>query len=200
MPSEPAAQDPHRTPDPKHIRALAHPLRVRILDLLAERGPLTATEVSEHVNESPTNCAFHLRTLARYGYVEDAGGGTGRQRPWRHVDRDVFWSPVGADRETRDAIAAAQAVQDEVQRGRRTAWLRRASTAPTAWREAAFEMQFDTTLTPAELTEVSRVLRATVFEVIGRRSGPQDQRARIQLSLLGFPTSEELGEATPVGS
>lgn len=184
----------HLNPDPQHIRALAHPLRIRILDLLSEHGPLTATEISEHVNESPTNCAFHLRTLARYGYVEDAGGGTGRQRPWRHVDREISWDPTRADAETRAAISAAQAVQDEVHRGRRSAWLRREPIAPTAWREAAFEMQFDATLTPAELSEVATAVRSAVFEAIGRRTGPQDHRARVQLSVLGFPISESLEE------
>jgi DNA-binding transcriptional ArsR family regulator len=51
--------------DARTIRALAHPLRLRMLDLLAERGPLTATRLSEYVGESPANCSFHLRTLAR---------------------------------------------------------------------------------------------------------------------------------------
>lgn len=192
MPTSAPVCAQHHNPDPKHIRALAHPLRVRILDLLSEHGPLTATQISEHVNESPTNCAFHLRTLARYGYVEDAGGGTGRQRPWRHVDREVFWDPTTADAETRAAISAAQAVQDEVHRGRRSAWLRREPTAPTEWREAAFEMQFDATLTATELTEVATAVRTAVFEAIGRRTGPQDHRARVQLSVLGFPVSESL--------
>ena len=37
------------------------------------------------LGESPANCAFHLRTLAKYGFVEEAGGGRGRERPWRQT-------------------------------------------------------------------------------------------------------------------
>jgi predicted transcriptional regulator len=69
--------------DPKAIRALAHPVRWALLDALDQAGTLTATQASEMLGESPANCAFHLRTLAKYGYVEEAGGGRGRERPWR---------------------------------------------------------------------------------------------------------------------
>ena len=69
--------------DPKAIRALAHPVRWALLEALGQAGTLTATQASEMLGESPANCAFHLRTLAKYGFVEEAGGGRGRERPWR---------------------------------------------------------------------------------------------------------------------
>jgi hypothetical protein len=61
------------------IRALAHPTRLTLLQLLLVRGPLTATEAGGVLGESPASASFHLRTLARYGYVEvvDAGAGSG---------------------------------------------------------------------------------------------------------------------------
>jgi predicted transcriptional regulator len=58
--------------DPKAMRALAHPLRWALLEALTHAGTLTATQASEMLGESPTNCAFHLRTLAKYGFVEEA--------------------------------------------------------------------------------------------------------------------------------
>ncbi|MEV4626001.1 helix-turn-helix domain-containing protein [Micromonospora sp. NPDC049523] len=79
--------------DPRMLRAMAHPLRLRILDAVALFGPATATEISEQVGESPANCSWHLRQLARYGFVEEAGGGTGRQRPWRIVLQRYRWGP-----------------------------------------------------------------------------------------------------------
>ena len=69
--------------DPRAMRALAHPVRLGLIELLSHTGTLTATQASEVLGESPANCAFHLRTLARYGFVEEAGGGRGRERPWR---------------------------------------------------------------------------------------------------------------------
>ena len=55
--------------DPKAMRALAHPLRWALLEALGHAGTLTATQASEMLGESPANCAFHLRTLAKYGFV-----------------------------------------------------------------------------------------------------------------------------------
>src|SRR5260370_32603682 len=69
--------------DVRTLRALAHPVRVALIEALVLDGPMTATEVGERIGESPTTCSFHLRQLAKYGFVEEAGGGKGRARPWR---------------------------------------------------------------------------------------------------------------------
>jgi predicted ArsR family transcriptional regulator len=69
--------------DPVAIRALAHPTRQALLELLLAEGSLTATECGNRLGESAAGCSFHLRQLAKYGFVEEAPGGTGRQRPWR---------------------------------------------------------------------------------------------------------------------
>jgi DNA-binding IclR family transcriptional regulator len=54
-------------------------------------APATATQLAERVGESPANCSWHLRQLARYGFVEEAGGGTGREGPWRPVPGVCTW-------------------------------------------------------------------------------------------------------------
>jgi hypothetical protein len=77
--------------DPKAIRALAHPVRWALLEVLGQAGTLTATQASEMLGESPANCAFHLRTLAKYGFVEEAGGGRGRERPWQLAHDGMSW-------------------------------------------------------------------------------------------------------------
>ncbi|WP_423202937.1 winged helix-turn-helix domain-containing protein [Micromonospora kangleipakensis] len=68
------------------MRALSHPVRLALMEALGE-GPLTATQAGELIGEIPTTCSFHLRQLARYGFVEEAGGGRGRARPWRLTRR-----------------------------------------------------------------------------------------------------------------
>src|SRR5262249_52523751 len=75
----------HKITDARAMRALAHPVRLALLEALGHAGTLTATQASELLGESPANCAFHLRTLAKYGYVVEAGGGKGRERPWRRA-------------------------------------------------------------------------------------------------------------------
>src|SRR5207244_3922342 len=69
--------------DPRAMRALAHPTRLALLDHLHTVDQATATECSEFVAESPSALSYHLRSLARWGFVEEGSGGAGRERPWR---------------------------------------------------------------------------------------------------------------------
>jgi DNA-binding transcriptional ArsR family regulator len=70
--------------DPKAIRALAHPLRLDLLQLLGAGGPATAAQCGRMLGVSQASCSFHLRQLAKYGFVDDAGPGPDRrERQWR---------------------------------------------------------------------------------------------------------------------
>ena len=68
--------------DPARIRALAHPLRLELLDHLRDAGEATATECAAQVGESVASCSFHLRMLAKYGFLERAER-RGKEKPWR---------------------------------------------------------------------------------------------------------------------
>lgn len=74
--------------DPKAIRALAHPIRLDLLELLVATGPATAARCGRILGVSQASCSFHLRQLAKYGFVEDAGPGPDRrERLWRMPDQ-----------------------------------------------------------------------------------------------------------------
>jgi predicted transcriptional regulator len=88
-PVEAQGDEPVTLTDAKAMRAVAHPLRMALLELFAYHETLTATQASELLGESPANTAFHLRTLAKYGFLREAGGGKGRERPWTLVNRTV---------------------------------------------------------------------------------------------------------------
>jgi DNA-binding transcriptional ArsR family regulator len=76
-----------RISDPTVIRALAHPLRLDLLELLATGNPATAAQCGRILGVSQASCSFHLRQLAKYGFVEDAGPGRDRrERTWRLPD------------------------------------------------------------------------------------------------------------------
>ena len=77
--------DEHVT-EPERVRALAHPLRLALLDLLEEEGEATATRCAEVTGDSVASCSFHLRILAKYGFIEP-GERRGREKPWRVVSR-----------------------------------------------------------------------------------------------------------------
>jgi DNA-binding transcriptional ArsR family regulator len=102
---------PRRVDDAPTLRALAHPIRLALLEALGRREPLNATEAAEIIGESPSACSFHFRMLAKYGLVEDAGGGTGRRRPWRRASPAGFSFPAaGDDAPTRLAAEALSGV------------------------------------------------------------------------------------------
>jgi DNA-binding transcriptional ArsR family regulator len=70
------------------VRALAHPLRLRLLDLLRFDGPATATMLAGRVEESSGSTSYHLRQLARHGFIEEvAKRDGGRERWWAYQER-----------------------------------------------------------------------------------------------------------------
>ena len=72
-----------RLSDPRALHALAHPVRMAIIDFLHDREVATATDCAAVVDESVQSCAYHLRTLAKWGVVEEVRSSDGRERPWR---------------------------------------------------------------------------------------------------------------------
>jgi hypothetical protein len=92
--------------DPKTLRALAHPLRWKLIEVLGNYGPSTATQCAEVLHESVASCSYHLNVLAQYGFVAEVPG-KGRQKPWRLVRVNQSWSSIEMDDETAIAAEAA---------------------------------------------------------------------------------------------
>ena len=83
--------------DPRMMRALAHPARLAILDILRRDGPASATELAPRVGISPSAASWHLRHLAGFGLVRDgAPHPDGRARRWEAAVRG-FRFDVPAD-------------------------------------------------------------------------------------------------------
>lgn len=119
--------------DPTAIRALAHPLRLELLELLATRGALTAAQCGRGLGVSQASCSFHLRQLAKYGYAQEAEPGPDRrERRWQlvpqRVETDAQTSPVLAGELSR-LVADREAA-------RFREYLGRLDAEPAAWREA----------------------------------------------------------------
>jgi len=111
-PREPAPhENVRKLSDARELRALAHPVRMALYEVLALHDSLTATQASKLVGGSPSSVAYHLRTLAKYGYVEETNDGTGRERPWRRSHIGFSFSENTDDPETN---AAAQALSRQL--------------------------------------------------------------------------------------
>lgn len=70
--------------DSETLRAIAHPLRMRLLDSLRAHGPATASELGRSLGESSGSTSYHLRQLERYGFVvDDDEQASKRERRWK---------------------------------------------------------------------------------------------------------------------
>ncbi|MGD6743517.1 ArsR/SmtB family transcription factor [Streptomyces sp. BH106] len=78
--------------DAAALKALTHPLRIQLLGLLRLDGPATATELAVKAGESSASASYHLRVLAKYGFVAEAEHRDGRERRWRSVHAVTSWS------------------------------------------------------------------------------------------------------------
>ncbi len=151
--------------DVRALRALAHPLRNRLLGLLRLDGPSTATLLGARVGESSGSTSYHLRQLAAYGFVEEVPGhGTGRERWWRARHRMTSW-------QTEDLLAqdGGEQAQDEIVRlqvaghGRVLhAWLDQRDRLDPAWTTAASVNDYALRLTPTQARALADELTAVV--------------------------------------
>jgi predicted ArsR family transcriptional regulator len=156
------AHDLRRITDARTLRALTHPVRLALLEALLLHGAQTATEVGERIGESPTTCSFHLRQLAKYGFVAEAGGGTGRARPWRLTTFGISFGDVDGDQDSEIAANVLGRMVRERKLERLRTWLETRHNYPTRWQNAADDSEWVSYLTADELEELSRDLHDLV--------------------------------------
>jgi predicted ArsR family transcriptional regulator len=185
--------------DPKAMRALAHPVRLALIEILhTTGGTLTATQASEMLGESPANCAFHLRTLAKYGFVQEAGGGRGRERPWTAAQRSINIMPYSQKDE--QAKLAARTL-GEMWRERWLDRIRRTfarGSWPDGWEDAVHASNIVRFLTAEETNQVAEEIYQIFRRYQDRRYDPSLRPAGalpVQFTFFGFPHAE-FGEDT----
>lgn len=174
------------------MRAMAHPLRLELMELLWLHGPMTATEASERVDESPANCSFHLRTLAKYGFVEEVPGGRGRQRYWRSVEQDTEIRSEELDAEATGAARTLVGVLRDRMYAQLRQWDAVRRRFPKPWRAASFERHDRLLLTAEELAQVSKEIDAILRPFAGRTGGQAtvpDGALPVAVVAFGFPLS-----------
>ena len=163
--SQPDQHDSRRRLDPNALSGLAHPLRVQLFQSLTHYGPATATQLAQRLGESSGSTSYHLRQLARYGFVEtDPERPSGRERWWRRVPGGVLIDTPSRDDDPA-GYEAAKLVVGEIQRGRlerHRTWLTTSEEWPCEWREASGELSANLALTPAELEQLTGELNAVV--------------------------------------
>jgi predicted ArsR family transcriptional regulator len=180
--------------DPRALRAVAHPTRLTLVGLLRREGPLTATQAGELIGESAASCSFHLRQLAKYGLVEEAGGGSGRQRPWKATALFTEWPDRGQGDETDAASELLSGVVADFFFEGVMGWLERRGTEPAEWTEAAPFGDTIVYLTAEELAELGDEMRALAEPYLERLTDkakrPEGARP-VSVLHLAFPLAGE---------
>lgn len=166
------------------IRALAHPLRLKLLDLLRFEGPSTATLLARHIGESSGATSYHLRLLARYGYVEEAPRTGHRERWWRYREREVLLPAQQAGNVGERGLLAELLSREAYSLDR---YLALRSRLPE-WDEEAFFRSCALRLTIAEFN----LLRRSLMELLDslRRADAEDapvDALPIRILVFGFP-------------
>ncbi|MFG2891692.1 helix-turn-helix domain-containing protein [Streptomyces sp. NPDC048248] len=163
-PRTPAETRPVRRLDARSLRGLAHPLRMRILELLTLDGPDTATGLSRRVGENTGTVSWHLRHLADHGFIEEeTGRGTKRQRWWRAVavSRHLNTTEFRDDPDARGPLSVY--VHELVQQHFHRVAGYLAEDWDADWRDAGTIAQWhDLRLTPGQLEALNAEMTAVV--------------------------------------
>lgn len=152
------------------IRALAHPLRIRLLSMLQAEGPATATTLSRVLAESTGATSYHLRQLARYGLIaEDRERGNQRDRWWRASAHHYNLAPeLVSSAEYRAASAELMARVIERDAGVVAAFVEQLESFEPALRDAATFTNHAVYATTEEVSE----LRAEIHAAFARLERP----------------------------
>ncbi|MGY1433571.1 ArsR/SmtB family transcription factor [Streptomyces reniochalinae] len=189
--------------DPKAMRALSHPVRLAILDLLGRDGPASATELAKEIDASPSGISWHLRHLAEFGLVRDSEGGSDRRyRRWEVVARG-FRFEVPEDPDDEEGRSAARLLSQHMflQAGETPVrWA--AEVEPgldPVWRRLAGLSNTRVVLGPDELAFVQREFERILAPFVTRDEAdwPADGR-RVRLMRYVLPEQDGLPPEAPV--
>ena len=176
MSKDVAAQDTperqDRVLDAAALKALAHPLRVDLFDRLAMFGAATASQLGEALGESSGATSYHLRQLARHGFIEeDPDRGTARERYWRVVPGGVTMNPTDFDENSAEFEAGTLVARQMTEQRFRHVddFLRRGPRDfGTEWVGASALMSARSTMTAEELQAVSFEIASAIDAVLDR--------------------------------
>jgi hypothetical protein len=188
--------DGYRILDAGALRALAHPLRVQIYDILSQYGPQTASSLASLTGESSGATSYHLRALAKHDLIREVEGrGTARQRWWeRPVGGVSFANPEAM--KTPSGRAATQLVMNEFFNRRHQQLMQYISrglqTDPQNWQEGSMISTATARLTAEQTHDLARKVQALLDETVEKYRDQQGDDVRpVSMRADIFPLPEE---------
>ena len=185
-------------PDATALKALAHPVRLRMLGMLRIDGPATATQLAGRLGLNSGATSYHLRQLAQHGFIEDAPGPSRRERWWRarHETTSVLSaSASGEDLELGVAFTQA-ALSGQVSLMQQA--VEEYARLPEAWRKASTASDLTIPLTASEADALTAKIMDLLWEAM-RNAPPLGEkleggREPFSLILHAFPYPGRLGK------
>lgn len=191
------------TPGAESLRALAHPVRLRMLGLLRSEGPATATSLAGRLGLNSGATSYHLRQLAKHGFIEDDVGGiqrgSRRDRWWRAAHRSTeFGSGAGSGQDDagRDAVGAFLQAVAVVQAEQVQHAVEERDRLPARWREVSTLADWEVRLTPNRAHALLAALERLVDETEGDTEDLDDTSpVVVQLAMFPRPGAVAIGGA-----
>ncbi|WNV90426.1 helix-turn-helix domain-containing protein [Umezawaea sp. Da 62-37] len=179
---------PEEIVDPAVLKAMAHPLRRRIMAEL-RKAPASSTTLAAALNENTGSTSYHLRELAKHGFVEDEPAlGKGKERWWRLVKRDLRY-PRRGERSPEMAAALEELTNAQLAEDFRT-WSRfqAGSGDMGSWGDAVPYSRGSIVVTQDELREFFEAYLA-LMKRYWRDDVPADAR-EVLVRFIAFPKPE----------
>jgi DNA-binding transcriptional ArsR family regulator len=173
------------------MRALAHPVRLRILELLAQ-APSTATKLAAEIGDSTGSTSYHLRALAKAGLIEeDAERGRGRERWWRRHPPTFLQIPTGAEDDEGRALETQMwgtmvERDDEALRH----FFQNLPELDAEWRRAGTIANWNAWLTPDEVVGLAERLAEVVIQYRDEAARDRPGAQRVFVSFRALPWIE----------
>lgn len=167
-----AVHDRHRGDrvlDTGALRALAHPLRVKIYDTLRQYGAQTASSLAERLGESSGSTSYHLRSLAAHDLIREVDRGTARERWWEATPGPVALGDPASTR-TPAGRAASQLVVSELLRNRHEQLVEyvtsRAEREEESWKDAGLVSTATARMTAEQVRDLSARIMTLIDEAV----------------------------------
>ncbi|MFD9458325.1 ArsR/SmtB family transcription factor [Streptomyces sp. NPDC059985] len=200
-----ANKEQKRVLDPEQdsaaLKALAHPLRIRLLGLLRQDGPATASELAVRTGESSASTSYHLRVLAKHAFVAEAEHRDGRERRWQAVHALTSWNSTAMSSSPGSRVVLSSLRKRQVEHLEASLIQHEADTADglldQEWGEPSGISDWMPRMTPESLAELWEVFEGKLEELTARDAGAP-RAVQVVVFAAGLPLAPPApGAAVP---